>query len=112
MVLVMGVNMMVMRAAEEIWCVAQTTASSLEHTSIQRMTAARILMVAEAGQSGNPGARAQNHVEQEEKREINIARVEAALTQPSLKRGGAIFSLVQSENSVLFFLTIYIKYTD
>ena len=46
-VLVMEVSMMVMRAVEEIWCVAQTTASSLEHTSIPRMTAARILMVAE-----------------------------------------------------------------
>ena len=47
MVLVMEVTMTVTEAAEEIWCVAPTTASSLEHTSIPRMTAARILMVAE-----------------------------------------------------------------
>ena len=40
---------------------------------------------------------------QEGKREINIARVGTALTPPSLRRGGAIFSLVQSENSLLLY---------
>ena len=42
-VLVMGVSMMVMRAVEEIWCVAQTTASNLELTTMRRMTAVRSL---------------------------------------------------------------------
>ena len=40
---------------------------------------------------------------QEGKREINIARVGTALTPPSLRRGGAISSLVQSENFVLLY---------
>ena len=45
--LVMGGSMMVMRAAVGIWCAGQTTASSSEHTSIPRMTAAKTLMVVE-----------------------------------------------------------------
>ena len=41
--LVTGVSMMVTRAAEEIWCVAQITASSSEHTTMKRTTAVRSL---------------------------------------------------------------------
>ena len=41
MVLVMEVNMMDMQAAREIWCVGPTTASSLELTTMRRMTAVR-----------------------------------------------------------------------
>ena len=44
---VTGGSTMVTRGAEEVWCVAQITASSLEHTFIPRMTVVRILMVAE-----------------------------------------------------------------
>ena len=45
--LVTGVIMMVTGAAEGIWCAGPTTASSLGHTSIPRMTAAKTLMVVE-----------------------------------------------------------------
>ena len=43
----MAATMTAIEAARGTWCVAPTTASSLEHTSIPRTTAARILMVAE-----------------------------------------------------------------
>ena len=41
MVLVTEVTMTVTEAAEEIWCVGPTTASSLELTTMRRMTAVR-----------------------------------------------------------------------
>ena len=45
--LVTGASMTVTRAAGGIWCAGPTTASSLGHTSIPRMTAAKTLMVVE-----------------------------------------------------------------
>ena len=41
MVLVTAARMTVIEAAEEIWCVGPTTASSLELTIMRRMTAVR-----------------------------------------------------------------------
>ena len=45
--LVTGASMTEMLDVEGIWCAGQTTASSSEHTSIPRMTAAKTLMVVE-----------------------------------------------------------------
>ena len=39
--LVMEVNMTAMRAVLEIWCAAATTAGSLEHIIMRKMTAVR-----------------------------------------------------------------------
>ena len=47
---------------------------------------------------------------QEERKEINIARGESAPTPPSLRRGGAIFNLVQSENVSLLKYFHNLKY--
>ena len=45
--LVTGASMTEMLGVRGIWCAGQTTASSSEHTSIPRMTAAKTLMVVE-----------------------------------------------------------------